>query len=374
MYKIMTPGPTQVLPNVLEARSLPFTNPDLDVDFVEDYKKLCLKISSLLNTNNETLILGGEGILGLEAACASLTEEGDKVLVIDNGIFGEGFKDFVTMYGGVPTLYTKDYRETISVPELEEYLKENHDFKYATVVHGDTPSGMLNNVYSITKVLKSYGILTVVDAVSTMFGEELDITYVDILCGGSQKVISAPPGLTINVLSQDAKDAINNRKTPIRAFYANLKTFFNYYEEKWFPYTMPISDIMGLKVAIDNIADDKEIYERHARIADATRNAVVKAGLKLYGNSGYSNTVTVFEVPSSTTAEAILTTMREKHNIMIAGSFGCFAGKIIRIGHMGSNATEENIKETLEALTETLTELGVNLDGNLKELFEENLL
>ncbi len=374
MYKIMTPGPTQVLPNVLEARSLPFTNPDLDVSFVEDYKKLCLKISSLLNTSNETLILGGEGILGLEAACASLTEEGDKVLVIDNGIFGEGFKDFVTMYGGVPTLYTKDYRETISVPELEEYLKENHDFKYATVVHGDTPSGMLNNVYSITKVLKSYGILTVVDAVSTMFGEELDITYVDILCGGSQKVISAPPGLTINVLSKDAKDAINNRKTPIRAFYANLKTFFNYYEEKWFPYTMPISDIMGLKVAIDNIADDKEIYERHARIADATRNAVVKAGLKLYGNSGYSNTVTVFEVPSGTTAEAILTTMREKHNIMIAGSFGCFAGKIIRIGHMGSNATEENVKETLEALTETLTELGVKLDGNLKELFEENLL
>lgn len=373
MYKIMTPGPTQVLPNVLEARSLPYTNPDLDVAFVEDYKKLCERISTLLNTKNETLILGGEGILGLEAACASLTEEGDKVLVIDNGVFGRGFQDFVSMYGGVPTLFTGDYRETISLTDLEEYLNTNDDFKYATLVHGDTPSGMLNDVYEITKLLKSHGILTVVDAVSTMFGERLDITYVDILCGGSQKVISAPPGLTINVISDDAKNAINNRKTPIRSFYANLKVFFNYYEEKWFPYTMPISDINGLNVAISNIENDTEIYDRHEKIAEATRNALVKAGLKLYANSGYSNTVSVFEVPTNTTAADILETMKADHNIMIAGSFDVFAGKIIRLGHMGSNATTQNMIDTLDALDATLRKLGVELSCNLKESFIEAL-
>ena len=90
MYKIMTPGPTEVYQNVLQARSIPCTNPDLDLSFVEDYKKLCSRISKLLKTDAETLILGGEGILGLEAACASLTEEGDRVLVIDNGVFGSG--------------------------------------------------------------------------------------------------------------------------------------------------------------------------------------------------------------------------------------------------------------------------------------------
>lgn len=80
MYKIMTPGPTQVCENVRMARSRICTNPDIDVEFVEFYKKTCEHISSLLYTSNETLILDGEGILGLEAACATLTEPGDKVL------------------------------------------------------------------------------------------------------------------------------------------------------------------------------------------------------------------------------------------------------------------------------------------------------
>ena len=88
MYKIMTPGPTQVAENVRLARSRECTNPDLDASFVEFYKETCEEISRLLHTDNETLILGGEGILGLEAACASMTEPGDRVLVLDNGIYG----------------------------------------------------------------------------------------------------------------------------------------------------------------------------------------------------------------------------------------------------------------------------------------------
>ena len=93
MYKMMTPGPTMVPETVMEARSRVFGNPDVDTDFVEQYASVCGHISELLNTENETYILDGEGILGLEAACASLTEPGDRVLVIDNGIFGKGFAD-----------------------------------------------------------------------------------------------------------------------------------------------------------------------------------------------------------------------------------------------------------------------------------------
>ena len=95
MYKIMTPGPTQVLENVRMARSLECTNPDLDPQFYDEYRDTCQLISELLHTGEETLILSGEGILGLEAACASMTEPGDRVLVLDNGIYGKGFADFV---------------------------------------------------------------------------------------------------------------------------------------------------------------------------------------------------------------------------------------------------------------------------------------
>ena len=149
MYDIMTPGPTQVRENVLAARALPCTNPDLDPDFFTFYKETCELISSLLHTGNQTLILGGEGILGLEAACASLTEPGDRVLVLDNGVFGKGFADFVRIYGGEPVLYTTDYRHTLDVDALAAFLEKDHDFKYATVVHCDTPSGILNDISQV---------------------------------------------------------------------------------------------------------------------------------------------------------------------------------------------------------------------------------
>ena len=133
MYKVMTPGPTQVKENVRMARSLVCTNPDLDEDFVEFYKDTCELISSLLGTKNETLILDGEGILGLEAACASLTEPGDKVLIIENGVYGEGFADFVSMYGGVPEFYHADRLNAIDPDALSSYLKEHHDYKFRNV-------------------------------------------------------------------------------------------------------------------------------------------------------------------------------------------------------------------------------------------------
>ena len=375
MYKIMTPGPTQVAENVRLARSRECTNPDLDENFVEFYKETCEEISRLLHTDNETLILGGEGILGLEAACASMTEPGDRVLVLDNGIYGKGFADFVSMYGGCPELYSRDYRETLNVQELENFLKEHHDYKYATVVHGDTPSGMLNDVSAICPLLKKYGIMTIVDSVSASFGEPMRISdwQIDIMCGGSQKVVSAPPGLTFVVISDEAKKAMADRKTPIASFYANLTTFAHYYEEKWFPYTMPISDIYGLRAAIDNIAADPDILTRHEKIAEASRKAITGAGLNLYLKSGFSSTVTVFEIPEGTTAKAILDGVKNDYNIMLAGSFDVLAGKVIRIGHMGNNSDYYNVREVFAALDGTLARLGVPLKTSMEKLFCDSM-
>ncbi|MDD3278250.1 MAG: alanine--glyoxylate aminotransferase family protein [Lachnospiraceae bacterium] len=356
MYKMMTPGPTQVREDVMAARSRVFPNPDLDEEFVEYYRDTCLLISELLHTKHEALILDGEGILGLEAACASITEPGDRVLVLDNGIYGAGFQDFVSMYGGKPVLYTQSYENPLDPEALGRYLEKDHDFKYATVVHCDTPSGMLNDISSICPLLKDYGILTVVDSVSGMFGEEVrvDDWKIDLLCGGSQKAVSAPPGLTFVTISEDAKRVMQERKTPIASFYANLKVFENYYEEKWFPYTMPASDIYGLRQALENIKADKDMLDRHARLARLTRETLQSMGLKLYPKRGYSNTVTTFVVPEGWTAAEILKRMKDEHNILLAGSFGPYAGKLIRIGHMGTNATPSDVQETLEALQAVL--------------------
>ena len=105
----------------------------------------------------------------------------------------------------------------------------------------------------------------------------------------------------------------------------------------------------------------------------ASRKAITGAGLKLYLHSGYSNTVTVFEVPEGTTAAAILDGVRKDYNIMLAGSFDVLAGKVIRIGHMGNNAAFYNVREVFHALDGTLQKLGVPLTGSMEEIFCENM-
>lgn len=375
MYKIMTPGPTQVKDNVRAARSLITTNPDIDTSFTEYYKHTCDMLGKIIHSTGNIYILSGEGILGLEAACASLTEAGDRVLIIDNGIYGKGFGDFVKIYGGTPVYYTKDYTEPINVTELKAYLDTDSDFKYATVVHCDTPSGMLNDVEAICPLLKEYGIMTVVDTVSASFGVPLNVdeAKIDICCMGSQKALSAPPGLTMLSVSDDAIKAMESRKTPIASFYCNILTFKNYYKDKWFPYTMPISDIIGLNKAISNVLHDKTILKRHHIIGQAVRKAVTAAGLTLYAKGGYSDTVSVINVPEGLTDTQILDTMRDDYNILIAGCFDILAGKVFRIGHMGENANIRDVAETLSALDKTFKKLNYHLNCSMADVFIDEI-
>ena len=373
--QIMTPGPTQVRENVRIARSLATTNPDIDLQFYEFYKETCEKISLFLKTSNQVRILSGEGILGLEAACASLTETHDRVLVIDNGIFGEGFADFVEMYGGEVVFFKGNRKCGINAIELEKFLEKDHDFKYATVVHCDTPSGVLNDINKICHLLKKKGILTVVDSVAGMGGEDIrvDEWKIDIALGASQKCVSAPAGLTLISISEDAFKLMQQRTTPIASYYCNLLVWRDYYENKWFPYTPPISDIVGLRQAIDNILEDKGIIQRHEVISKATRKAATEAGLNLYIDEGYSNTVTVIEIPKGINDKELLRHMIDEFNVFISGSFGYLQGKVIRIGHMGENARKDKMTYTLLALQNSLKALGFECEKNMVEVFLKEL-
>ncbi|SHH38497.1 pyridoxal-phosphate-dependent aminotransferase family protein [Sporanaerobacter acetigenes] len=372
---IMTPGPTQVHEDVRKAMAENITNPDLDVNFFEYYRETCDKIKKLLNTKEDVLILSGEGILGLEAACASLIEPGDRVLCIENGIFGRGFGDFVKIYGGEVVYFEGDRRRAIDVEKLKKFLENNHDFKLATVVYCETPSGITNPVDKICPLLKEYGIVSVVDAVSAIGGEpvEVDKWQMDIVLGGSQKCISAPPGLTILSISEKAYEIMLNRHTPIASFYCNLSIWKNWYEEKWFPYTQPISDIYGLNCAVDRISGKNDYVERHKKIGEAVRTAILKSGLKLYPLDGYSSTVTTMLVPEGVLFKDIYNSMIEEHNIMIAGAFDFLKDKVIRIGHMGENCYEEKLYITLKALDETIKKLGVEVEGSLHKHFVDEI-
>lgn len=368
---IMTPGPTEIHEDVRRTMALNITNPDLDNDFFEYYKETCNKLKGLLNTKEDVLILNGEGILGLEAASASLIEPGDRVLCIDNGIFGNGFGDFAKIYGGDVVYFKGDYRKPIDLEELKAFLEKDSDFKLATLVHCETPSGITNSVDKICPLLKEYGIVSVVDSVSGIGGEpiEVDNWQMDIVLGGSQKCLSASPGLTFLSISEEAWNIILNRETPIKSFYCNLALWKNWYEEKWFPYTQPISNIYSLDIAIDRLLEEGDYLERHEKIGNAVRKAIVKSGLELYPTEGFSNTVTTVLIPNGVTFDDIFNHMVEKHNTMIAGAFDHLKDKVFRIGHMGENCYEEKIYLTLKALDETLKSYGIKINGNIHKHF-----
>ena len=358
-YLMMTPGPSIVRENVMKKRSEFFGNPDLDEDFFIFYDKLAEKTAKIFGCQKENMIfMSGEGMVGLDSACASLTEPKDRVLIIENGLFGAGFADMVKPYGAEPVILSFDTKKGIDVEKVKEFLEKDSNFKFATVVHCDTPTGVLNNVKEICKLLKLKGILTVVDTVAAIGGEYFNAEEfgADIVLGGSQKCFSAPPGITMLSVSKDAWKAIKNRKTQVASFYCNLSYWENCVEKRLFPYTMGASDLMGFDVAVDNILDEgiENVVERHHKVAKYCREELKKLGLKLYLEDNFSSTVTAFYVHDGFTVNGFIKKLKDEYKIFIGGSYGEYADKILRIGHMGESAKIEYIEKTIKAIKDML--------------------
>ncbi|RKL63831.1 alanine--glyoxylate aminotransferase family protein [Thermoanaerobacteraceae bacterium SP2] len=147
----------------------------------------------------------------------------------------------------------------------------------------------------------------------------------DVVLGGSQKCLSAPPGLTFLSISEDAWKCMENRKAPIRGFYTNLiKWKQMWYKDRIFPYTQPVSDIFGLSEAADMILEEGEnVYIRHSRISRAVRETLKEAGFKVFPKNGAeADTVTAFYIPEGIDDEKFRRHLWERFNVMIAGSWG----------------------------------------------------
>ena len=233
----------------------------------------------------------------------------------------------------------------------------------------------MNDISKICPLLNEYGILSVVDSVAGMVGEEVKVDEwkIDIILGGSQKAFSAPPGLTIVGLSENAQKAIDNRKLPVPGFYCNLNIWKTYYEDKWFPYTMPISDIMCLDTAVNNILDEgpENVVLRHNTTATAVRKAISEFGLQLFLENGYSNNITAVKIPKSIGALNLKSHMENKYNTLVTTTLKPYENELLRIGHMGENSHYDRTIFVLNVLDKAIKDLGFESDKNLVVLFNK---
>ncbi len=347
---LMTPGPTEISPRIRNAMSLPIQNPDIDEEFFDFYHDLEGKLKEIYQTEKDILILGGEGILGLEAAVASTIDKNDKVLCLSNGIFGDGFVDFVKMHGEEPVHCDFPYKSILSPEKVKELVEEN-DFEVATMVHCETPTGTLNNIEEILSILKDAGVLTVVDAVSSLAGVQVPTQNIDICIGGSQKCLSAPPGLTILSISDYAWRVISEKDQ--NSFYTNLAIWKEMWlEDEYFPYTHLVSNIYGLDEAANVVLEEglENVFKRHEKSAKKCREMAKNMGFSLYPKKEKYCSPTVTALYVEGMAKNFQKRVREDHGILLATSLGDLENNILRIGHMGYNATIGKVKKTMKAL------------------------
>jgi aspartate aminotransferase-like enzyme len=360
----LTPGPTEVPEAVRDRMAEPTPNPDLEPEFFAFYRSLTDKLEAVYHAGEDraaantgprdVIVLGGEGILGLEAAVASLVEEGDRVCCLSNGLYGSGFADFVESYGGEAVVCEGPWRETLDPNVVEETLDEEGPFDVATMVHCETPTGTLNDLGSILELLDERGIVSVVDAVSSLGGTAVPTRKIDVCLGASQKCFSAPPGLTTCAISDRAWERIERVENP--TYYAALEPWRTAADDEWFPYTHLVSNLCGLDAAVDLVLEEglDEVFERHEAAATLCRDRAAELGLETYAidEADCSPTVTALDVDGSAVElqEAVL----DEYGILLATGLGELEDEILRIGHMGDNARPARVERAMDALADVL--------------------
>ncbi|WP_406662299.1 alanine--glyoxylate aminotransferase family protein [Methanolobus sp. ZRKC3] len=357
---LMMPGPVPVAPRVLRAMSKPMIN-HRGAEFSAMYDDCCEILADVFQTKNDIFIISGSGTAAMEAAIGCTVKNDDVVVTLENGKFGERFKDIAARYGKVNPLEI-EWGHSFDLGEIEKKLEEGA--KAITLVHNETSVGIQNPAEQIGKLAKKHGALFILDGVTTLGGDTVktDEWGVDIAVVGSQKCIAAPPGLSMMSVSKRAFEAMDdNDKLP---YYLDLKAYKKSGDKSQTPYTPAVPLFFGLQEALHIVKEEgmDARINRHATGAAAIRAAAKAMGLELFPQlndeySHYSNTVTAMKAPEGVSGNDIKKDMMAR-GITIAGGQSHLSGKIFRIGSMG-NVQPKDILLTIQELEIVLKNRGV---------------
>ncbi|WP_340818612.1 alanine--glyoxylate aminotransferase family protein [Methanolobus sp. WCC4] len=357
---LMMPGPVPVAPRVLRAMSKPMIN-HRGAEFSAMYDDCCEILADVFQTKNDIFILSGSGTAAMEAAVGCTVGKDDVVVALENGKFGERFKDIAARYGKVNPLAI-EWGHSFDLSEVEKKLEEGA--KAITLVHNETSVGIQNPAEEIGKLAKKHDALFIMDGVTTLGGDTVktDEWGVDIAVVGSQKCLAAPPGLSMISVSERALAAMDEKDA--LPYYLDLKAYKKSGDKSQTPYTPAVPLFFGLQEALHIVKEEgmEARINRHATGAKAIRAAAAAMGLEMFpqlhdDHSYYSNTVTAMKAPEGVTGNDIKKDLMAK-GITIAGGQSHLSGKIFRIGSMG-NVQPKDIMLTIQELEVVLKKRGV---------------
>lgn len=350
------PGPIPVPNNILKAMANPMIN-HRGPEFADLLNKVTEGLKQVFQTKNDLYILTASGTGVMEAAIVNTLSPGDSVLSASVGVFGDRFAEIASIYGAKVEKLKFAAGKGVDPNIIRESLNKNPDIKAVLVVHNETSTGVTNPLPEIAKIVKNeFNKLLLVDGISSVgsIPVQTDFLGCDVVATASQKGWMLPPGLAFLSFSSDAWKAHKNSTMP--KFYFDIANYEKYLKIGQPPFTPALSIMYSLDIALTQIIDEgiENVFERHFDIAETTRNGIKNMGLELFADKEVaSNTVTSVKIPGNVDGKLLLSMMREKYNIILAGGQQELSGKIFRIGHLGL-CTNEEINDVIESLRKSL--------------------
>ena len=358
------PGPTPLPDRVLRAMDTPIID-HRGPEFAKLAKKCLEGIKTIFKTSNPVIIYTATGTGAWEAALTNTLSPGDKVLMVETGQFATLWKKMAARIGLKPEFIATDWRHGADPKAIEAKLREdkNKEIKAVCILHNETSTGALTPVADIRKVIDAanHPALFMVDTISSLASTNYqhDEWGVDISIGGAQKGLMLPPGMSFNAVSNKALAASKTAKMP-KSFFA-WDDMLDMNKVGFFPYTPATQMLHGLVVGIQMLHEEglENVFARHHRLAEATRRAVKAWGLENLNKNvaQYSPTITAVMLPEGHDADKFRALALETFNISYGSSFGQYAGKYFRIGHLG------DINDTMLMGALSATEMALALAG-----------
>ncbi|WP_406666769.1 pyridoxal-phosphate-dependent aminotransferase family protein [Gallaecimonas sp. GXIMD1310] len=359
---LMGPGPSDVYPEVLLAQSRPAIG-HLDPLFVAMMDELKALLQYAFQTDNAmTLALSAPGSAGMEACFVNLVEPGEKVIVCVNGVFGGRMLENIKRIGAKPVVVNTTWGRAVDVEAVKAAIAAHPDARFLAFVHAETSTGALSDAQALCAVAKNAGLLTIVDAVTSLGGVpvKVDEWGIDAIYSGSQKCLSCVPGLSPVSFSPDAVDKLQNRKTPVQSWFLDQSLVMGYWQgdgKRSYHHTAPVNTLYALHEALLHLYHEglEASWQRHQQMHQLLAAGLAELGLEFIVPEGERlpqlNTVTL---PAGVDDAAVRRQLLEQYNLEIGAGLGDLAGKAWRIGLMGFGARRENVALCLAALKDVL--------------------
>jgi aspartate aminotransferase-like enzyme len=360
-YQIpLVPGPTSVPNEVRAAYQVDYGSADLEPEFLKLYADTQAQLQHIMGTANQMALFSGEGMVALWGALKSCLRPGDKVLAVATGVFGYGIGDMARAIGAdVETVGFEYDQAADDVGRIEVAIRRFRP-KMVTLVHCETPSGIMNPAAEVGTLVHHYDVpLYYVDAVSSLGGApvQADDWRIDLCLGGTQKVFSSLPDLGIVAVSQRAWEIVQAVAYP---GYDALAPFRTALTDAYFPHTPNWHALAGLHAACQMLLDEglEAAFARHRRAAAYCRERIQGMGLSLFPRDPATSapTVTAVKVPGALPWSRLDAALRRR-GMVVAGSYGPLAGVVFRVGHMGTQADMDLLARGMDVLAEALKEL-----------------